>query len=369
VPMASAPSTTLAGGRYRIDRLLGRGGMAAVYLAQDGDLRRPVAIKVLGEQYALDDEFADRFRREAQTAAKLAHPNIVQVYDTGEDEGRLYIVMEYIEGEGLDEVLAREGRLQPDAVLGLADQACAGLQYAHEHDVVHRDVKPANLLLKRDGILKIADFGIARAGQATQLTQVGTILGTLNYLAPEQARGDDVSTQADIYSLGAVLYELLTAAPPRRLENVAQLATLGEETPRPVRELAPDVPAEAEAAVMRCLARNPAYRPASAAELADELLGRAAATATAATVPLPTAAANATLPTRHRHTMGRAFDWRPLALVVALIAAAALVAVLVLGDNDGGSNSPGAAQIDGSDDALEQARNIEEWLRDHTKRE
>ncbi|MBA2537044.1 MAG: serine/threonine protein kinase [Actinobacteria bacterium] len=362
--MARAPAETFAGGRYTVGRLLGRGGMAAVYLAQDGDLERPVAIKVLSDQYAYDDEFADRFRREAQTAAKLAHPNIVQVYDTGEDEGRLYIVMKYIEGEGLDEILAREGRLEVDTVLGLADQACAGLQYAHEQRVVHRDVKPANLLLRQDGTLKIADFGIARAGEATQLTQVGTILGTLNYLAPEQARGDDVSTQADIYSLGAVLYELFTGEPPRRFENVAQLATLGEEAPRPVRELAPDVPAAAEAAVMRCLARNPAYRPASAAELADELRGEA--TASAPTIPLP-ARTNATVPMRERRASGRAFDWRPLALLAVLIAVVAVVAVLVLNDNDAGSTPPVSDQIDRSDDALEQARNVEEWLRDHTE--
>jgi eukaryotic-like serine/threonine-protein kinase len=362
--VARAAAETFAGGRYKADRLLGRGGMASVYLAEDVELQRPVAVKVLSDQFAHDEEFADRFRREAQTAAKLAHPNIVQVYDTGEDEGRLYIVMEYIEGEGLDEVLAREGRLEVDAVLGLADQACAGLQYAHEQEVVHRDVKPANLLLRRDGILKIADFGIARAGQATQLTQVGTILGTLNYLAPEQAHGDDVSTQADIYSLGAVLYELLTGEPPRRFENVAQLATLGEEAPRPVRELAPDVPGTTEAAVMRCLARNPAYRPATAAELADELRGEA--TASAPTIPIRPGA-NETVPMRRRRSVGHAFGWRSLALLAALIAAVVVVAVLVLNDNDGAGTSPVSERIDRSDDALEQARNIEEWLRDHTE--
>ena len=363
--MASAPAASFAGGRYKVDRLLGRGGMATVYLAEDSELERPVAIKVLGEQYAGDDVFADRFRREAQTAAQLAHPNIVQVYDTGEDEGRLYIVMEWIEGEGLEEVLAREGRLEVDTVLGLADQTCAGLQYAHEQGVVHRDVKPANLLLRQDGTVKIADFGIARAGQATQLTQVGTILGTLNYLAPEQARGEDVSTQADIYSLGAVLYELFTGEPPRRFENVAQLATLGEEAPRPVRELAPDVPPAAEAAVMRCLARNPAYRPTSAAELADELRGRASTNAP--TVPLQAAGADATVPMRGRRAVSRVFHWRPFALVAALIAAAILVAVLLLNDNDSGGSDPGVEQINRSEDALEQARNMDEWLRDHTK--
>jgi eukaryotic-like serine/threonine-protein kinase len=340
--------------------------MASVYLASDRELDRPVALKVLAEQYTEDDEFAERFRREAQTAARLAHPNVVQVFDTGEDEDRLYIVMEYVEGEGLDEVLAREGRLSPDDVLPLGQQACAALQYAHEQGVIHRDVKPANLLLRRDGLLKVADFGIARAGQATQLTQVGTILGTLNYLAPEQARGEDVSPQADIYSLGAVLYELFTGEPPRRFENVAQLATLGEEAPRPVRELAPEVPPDAEAAVMRCLARNPRYRPGSASELADDL--RDGTRTASVTRPLAgaTSSAAATVPLRRRAITRPRFDWRPLALVATLLGAALILGfVLLQGDERG---APPIERVQPSGDPLEQSRNIEEWLREHTER-
>ena len=365
--MASAAAPTFAGGRYAVERLLGRGGMASVYLARDTELDRPVAVKALSEQYARDEEFAGRFRREAQTAARLTHPNIVQVYDTGDDEGRLYIVMEYIDGAGLDEVLSREGPLPPETIFNLADQACAALQYAHENGVVHRDVKPANLLVRPDGVLKVVDFGIARAGHATQLTQVGTILGTLNYLAPEQARGDEVSPQTDIYALGAVLYELFTGEPPRRFDNVAQLATLGEEPPRPVRELAPHVPAEAEAAVMRCLARNPAYRPVSAAEVASEL--RNGAATSALTVPLAAAeAANATVPARRIRRTHRRADWRPIALLGAVLAAAVILAFVALGGEDADNGPAPAARVDRSNDALEQARNIEEWLRDHTER-
>ena len=342
--------------------------MASVYLASDQELDRPVALKVLAEQYTADDEFAERFRREAQTAARLAHPNVVQVFDTGADEGRLYIVMEYVEGEGLDEVLARERRLAPDDVLALADQACAALQYAHEQGVIHRDVKPANLLLRRDGLLKVADFGIARAGQATQLTQVGTILGTLNYLAPEQARGEDVSPQADIYSLGAVLYELFTGEPPRRFENVAQLATLGEEAPRPVRELAPEVPADAEAAVMRSLARDPRYRPGSASELAEDLRGEARTAAVTAPLAGATSSAAATVPLRSRAIRRPRFDWRPLALVAALVGAVVIVAFLTLRADEGEESPTPVERVQPSADPLEQARNIEEWLREHTDR-
>jgi eukaryotic-like serine/threonine-protein kinase len=347
--------------------LLGRGGMASVYLAHDAELDRAVAIKVLASQFSADEEFTSRFRREAQTAAALAHPNIVQVFDTGEDEDQLFIVMELVEGEGLDEVVAREGALAPDVVFHIADQACAAIEYAHQQGVIHRDVKPANLLIReRDQLLKVADFGIARAGQATQLTQVGTILGTLNYLAPEQARGEDVAPQADIYSLGAVLYELFTGEPPRRFENVAQLATLGEEAPRPVRELAPSVPPYAESAVMRCLARNPLYRPASAGELARELRGDA--DSGAVTVPLggATSSGEPTVAIQRRSFARERPAWLPLAVVVALIAAVLILAVLALGGE--GEESPAPAErIQPSDQPIEQARNIQEWLREHTE--
>ena len=350
--------------------------MAAVYLAHDRELERPVAVKVLADTLALDDEFAHRFRREAQTAARLSHPNIVQVFDTGEEDGRLFIVMEYVEGDGLDAVLAREGRLPPDRVLALAGQACTALQYAHEHGVIHRDVKPANFLLRRDGLLKVADFGIARPAQSTQLTQVGKVLGTLNYLSPEQARGEDVGPQSDVYSLGIVLYELLTGRTPRRFDNIAQLATAADQPVTPVRDLVPDVPPEAEAAVMRCLARNPAYRPASAAELAAELQGRTPAAA--ATVAVEPATVPLESPTRllerdeagafRRHR--RAFPVRQAlaVLAVALVAAVGIAVALASGGGED-ERRPAPVTVEGvpsAEDPLEQARNLEDWLRRHT---
>ena len=358
-----ATSNAFSGGRYVTERVLGRGGMAAVYLARDGELDRLVAVKVLGEPFALDDEFARRFRREAQTAAKLAHSNVVQVFDTGEDDGRLFIVMEYVDGESLDRVLAREGRMAPDRALALGEQACAALAYAHEHGVVHRDVKPANLLLRRDGILKVADFGIARPEQATELTQAGTILGTLAYLAPEQARGEPATSRSDVYALGVVLYELLTGAPPQRAENLAQLARVADEPIPPLRELAPSVPPEAEAAIMRALARHPDERPSSAAELARELHaeGSTARTARAA------ASERATVLLRPAGGRLRRLGARG-ALAVAAVAAAlvALVAFAAVR----GVEDPAPARIEpvpASDDAVEQARDLEQWLRDHTR--
>ena len=190
-------------GRYRLERPLGHGGMATVYLAHDVELDRPVAVKLLAESLAGDQAFRRRFLREARLAARLSHPNVVGVYDAGEaEDGRPYIVMEYVDGSTLE----GRGRLPPREAVGLAVQACHGLAHAHAAGLVHRDVKPHNLLLRSDGTLKVADFGIARAAEATALTQVGTVLGTAAYLAPEQATGGEVTPATDVYSLGAVLY-------------------------------------------------------------------------------------------------------------------------------------------------------------------
>jgi serine/threonine-protein kinase len=356
---------TLVFGRYRCERVLGEGGMASVYLARDAELERLVALKLLARQLAGDEEFRERFLREARLAARLLHPNIVQVFDAGEDDGRPYIVMEYVEGETLAELLARRGKLPAAEAVELALQLCAGLEHAHEHLLVHRDVKPANLLIRGDGVVKIADFGIVHAAESTRLTQIGTVLGTAAYLSPEQAAGKPVTAQADLYSLGAVLYEALTGRLPYELESLAELPGLQRRGATPVRELEPAVPPAVEDAVMGCLARNPDYRPASAAALARQLAGATEAP----TRQLPVRGAVA--PTRRYESLrGRG----PAAWL-----AAAAIAVLVLvglglwrfggGDaNHSNVRQPAAvtAPARGGSGAQEAA-NLRDWLRANSR--
>lgn len=346
------------GGRYAVRSELGRGGMAAVYLAHDLELDRPVALKVLPGSTA-DEEFLHRFRREAQTAARLAHPNIVHVFDTGEDDGELFIVMEYVEGESLAELLAREERIEPTRALELADQACAALAYAHSQGVVHRDVKPANILLRTDGVLKVADFGIASAADATALTQAGTLLGTASYVAPEQARGVKAGPQADVFSLGVVLYEVLTGKLPWKIKGLADLPTIGATPARPVRDLAPDVPAPAAAAVMRALATDPRDRPADAGQLGREL-GRE---------PMPTAVTALLEPSRPLRSFRARRLLGPAVVLLVAVVLGIVAGVALLGGDDGGRPAQQPAQVEQvptSDDALELSRNLAEWLREHT---
>ncbi|MFN2468851.1 MAG: serine/threonine-protein kinase [Gaiellaceae bacterium] len=208
----SVDSTTLR--RYRLDEVVGRGGMAVVYRGHDPELGRPVAVKMVAEHLAADPVLRERFLREARLAARLSHPNVVAVYDLGEEDGRPFIVMEFVEGETLAGRLRRDRRLEPAEALRLALQACDGLAHAHAAGCVHRDVKPANLLLRADGVLKVADFGIAHAAEATALTEIGSILGTAAYLSPEQARGGVPTPASDVYSLGVVVYELSRAGRP-----------------------------------------------------------------------------------------------------------------------------------------------------------
>jgi serine/threonine-protein kinase len=352
------------GGRYRIERPLGHGGMATVYLGRDTELERPVAIKVLAENLAGDDEFRRRFVREAKLAARVSDPNVVSIYDAGEDDGRLYIVMEHVDGETLADLLARRGRLPPDEARELAAQAASGLAHAHEAGLVHRDVKPQNLILRRDGTVKIADFGIARAAETT-ITQTGTVLGTAAYLAPEQALGEKVTPAADVYSLGAVLYELLTGRPPFEFESLADLAAQQARMEiTPVRELATDVPPELEDIVMRCLARNPAHRPGSAGELARVLLG-----GEAPTQPLhrPTAVQ---APTRLRGLEGRRKLWLALAGVVALAAILLAVAFAARGSHSSSPppRPPAPAPVQPGANAQQQAQNLSAWLKRYSTR-
>jgi len=201
----------LIGGRYELGRQLGAGGMARVYLGHDRLLDREVAVKVLAEPYASDPQFVERFRREASAAAGLNHPNIVAVYDRGEADGSYYIVMEYLSGPDLKQVIRRRAPLPPLQAIDFTQQILAALGAAHRRDIVHRDVKPQNVLVAEDGHLKVTDFGIARAGAQTDMTEAGSVIGTAQYLSPEQARGDEVTAASDCYAVGIVLYEMLTA--------------------------------------------------------------------------------------------------------------------------------------------------------------
>jgi serine/threonine-protein kinase len=344
---------TLAGGRYRIERVLGGGGMSVVYCAHDEELHRTVAVKLLAEHLAEDEEFRERFLREARMAARLSHPNVVAVYDAGDDDGRPYMVMEVVEGETLADVLRRAGPLPAGEVVELGIQAAAGLEHAHAHGLVHRDVKPQNLLLRTDGVLKVADFGIARAAAAAtnRLTQVGTIMGTAEYLAPEQAAGHDVTAAADVYSLGAVLYEALTGRTPFQASTLVQLLTAHQQgAVTPPGELVDGVPPALEETIMRCLARNPEYRPASAGEVGRLLAGHPS--------ELPTRPLRrpAVVRARRRRLHGRA-----LAALVGILALLALAIVLVAVTSD--PSRPAAPPPDRPNQPAQQARDLARWLR------
>ena len=213
-------------GRYRLESRLGLGGMSTVHLAFDRRLERRVAVKLLAEHLAEDPTFVSRFQREAQAAARLVHPNVVQVFDSGLDEstGQHFIVMEYIEGQSCAEILRDYGWIDVDEAASIVEQACEGLHYAHRHGVVHRDVKPGNLLRSREGVVKLADFGIAKATEQSSITQVGSVLGTAAYLAPEQARGEEAGPGADLYALGVVAYQLISGRLPYEAASLTELA-------------------------------------------------------------------------------------------------------------------------------------------------
>jgi serine/threonine-protein kinase len=256
--------------RYRLERRLGVGGMSTVQLAFDTRLERYVAVKLLAEHLAADSNFVARFRREALSAARLVHPNIVQVYDHGTDEasGRQFIVMEHVEGESCSELLRDHGPLEPQAVVDICGQACRGLDYAHRNGVVHRDVKPGNLLRNKEGVIKLADFGIAKATEDSDITRVGSVIGTAAYLSPEQARGEPAGPAADLYALGVVAYQLATARLPYQGSSLTDLARQQQSgPPTDVHAVKPDFPPALSAAISRALHSNPAGRYSSAAEM------------------------------------------------------------------------------------------------------
>ncbi|TML15963.1 MAG: serine/threonine protein kinase [Actinobacteria bacterium] len=264
--------------RYELEELVGHGGMSSVYRAHDSLLERYVALKVLHEQYNEDDDFVERFKREARLVAQLQHPNIVTVIDRGEQAGRQYIVFEYIEGENLKELVVRRGRLEVREALEIAIEVARALGFAHEHGLVHRDVKPQNVLLNGDGRAKVTDFGIARSLDVEQgVTQTGTVLGTSNYIAPEQASGKHVDQHSDVYSLGVVLYEMLTGQLPFPGESFVAVALKHVNEPPPsVLDVRGDIPIRVAEAVDRALEKEPERRfptmDAFAAEL-DACLG------------------------------------------------------------------------------------------------
>jgi serine/threonine protein kinase len=266
--------TTTIAGRYRIEGRLGVGGMSTVHLAFDSRLERYVAIKLLAEHLADDPTFVSRFRREALSAARLVHPNIVQVFDFGFDEGhhQHFIVMEHVSGNSCAELLRDRGHLEVEEALDVITQACRGLDYAHRNGVVHRDVKPGNLLVSDSDVVKLADFGIARAADQSSITQVGSVLGTAAYLSPEQARGEEAGPRADLYSLGVVSYQLLSGRLPYEANSLSELALKQQrESPMPLEDLNPRVSHELGQAVAMALAIDQEARPADAMVLAEAL--------------------------------------------------------------------------------------------------
>ncbi len=271
-------ATAILSGRYEIGERLGSGGMSSVHQAIDLTLERTVAVKILAEHLSDDERFVARFRREALAVAKLIHPNIVQVYDTGIDEGRHYIVMEYVQGRSGAQVLQKHGPLDAEAAAEVGAQACAGLDYAHRRGIIHRDVKPGNLMIVGGPVgggemtVKLTDFGIARAVEQTRITQVGSVVGTAAYLSPEQVRGEEATPATDVYALGVVLYQFLTGRLPYEGSTLAELAVRQQnEKPLPPSTYNDAVPAAFGAAVLRALEGDPNRRYASASELAGGL--------------------------------------------------------------------------------------------------
>ena len=266
-------------GRYEIGDRLGSGGMSSVHQATDLILERTVAVKILAEHLSDDERFVARFRREALAVAKLIPPNIVQVYDTGIDEGRHYIVMEYVQGRSGAQILQRQGPLDAETTAEIGAQACAGLDYAHRRGIIHRDVKPGNLMVTGgpagggEMTIKLTDFGIARAVEQTRITQVGSVVGTAAYLSPEQVRGEEATPATDVYALGVVLYQFLTGRLPYEGSTLAELAVRQQnEKPLPPSTYNDEVPETLGAAVLRALEGDPNRRYASASELAGGLV-------------------------------------------------------------------------------------------------
>jgi eukaryotic-like serine/threonine-protein kinase len=325
--------TSSIAGRYRIEGRLGVGGMSTVHLAFDQRLERYVALKLLAEHLADDPAFVSRFRREALSAARLVHPNIVQVFDFGFDEGshQHFIVMEHVPGHSCAELLRDRGHLDVDQAVEIIAQSCRGLDYAHRNGVIHRDVKPGNLLVSDADVVKLADFGIARATDQSSITQVGSVLGTAAYLSPEQARGEEAGPRADIYSLGVVTYQLLSGRLPYEANSLSELTLKQQrESPMPLDQLNPTVTPELAQAVGLALCIDKEGRPADAIVFADALRngahGIAPLPSTAPTAHLGTSAATRVLPNRQPTTAATRVASRPVTRAERLAPATPAVA-------------------------------------------
>ena len=332
---------TLLGGRYELGAPLGHGGMAEVLRGKDTRLGRDVAVKILRPDLAGDPSFLARFRREAQAAASLNHPNIVSVYDTGEDGGTPFIVMEYVEGRTLRDILRTQGRMLPQRALEIVADVCAAVEHAHQQGLVHRDIKPANVMINTGGTVKVMDFGIARALSASSstMTQTAAVVGTAQYLSPEQARGEHVDARSDVYSTGCLLYELLTHQPPFTGDSPVAVAYQHVlEDPTLPSTLNPDIEPAVEAVVMKAMAKNPGNRYQTAAEMRDDLLRAAAGRAVRATPILSAADTTLLTPAASTAVLGtfvppeqrrnrRALAYGALALATILVFVGSLLLV------------------------------------------
>jgi serine/threonine-protein kinase len=397
-----SPPTQVAG-RYVIERRLGAGGMSTVFKANDTVLERPVAVKLLAEHLADDDAFVARFRREALSAARLQHPNIVQVFDSGQDpeSGRHYIVMEYVDGPSCADLLRERRELDIEQTVRAIRDACHGLDYAHRAGVIHRDVKPGNLLQAKDTwITKLADFGIAKAAEQTRITQVGSILGTAAYLSPEQARGDEAGPASDIYSLGVCAYQFLTGRLPHEYASLTELALKQQQDPvSPVREYRPEVPAALDQAVRLSLEPDPGHRYASALDMAEAIeaglhgestevtrqltqeeayeatraLDDTAATramaatrvlqpgAAPAPAPPPAAAAERRTSREDARRAASRRRWGTFLALLAVLAAVAVVAIALSSSSGGGVDAPNSNDLD------QQIQELRDFIQENTE--
>jgi eukaryotic-like serine/threonine-protein kinase len=328
-------NVTVLSGRYRLGSKLGSGGMSTVYLAQDEVLDRPVAVKLLHREISEEADQLERFRREARAAARLSHPNLVSVIDAGEDGGRPYIVFEYVEGETLKKRIQMEGGMPVDEAIAYAIEIGRGLTAAHGRKLVHRDVKPQNVLIDPDGRAKVTDFGIARSLEAEGLTATGRVLGTTDYVAPEQAMGEEVDERSDVYSLGVVLYEMLTGDVPFRAETQVGVAMKHVNNPMPnVQARRPEVSASAAAVVERATAKDPRDRYGTVAEMVRDL--EATLEFEAARGGVTTGEATSVLesvPRAHRR-LGGGRRVSGLGVVMGLIGIGLIVAALIFGGDE-----------------------------------